>query len=277
MDAYANKLTQVVEVPDGDARSRAGAASRRRSSSSREVTFTQGKGFTSLMTAPFTFVNKTTAPLYGVTGTFGDSLTQGRPRPDQARGPVHAARLPGGRSVQQPELADPPRRLHPAQRAVRDDPRSAAEHPPAAAADGDADHAAGRSTCTPRPTSARAATTSSSTRSASASRTTTQAGVSRTTENGVAIDATGTLAGTQRPTAFTDAVSESAAMAASPEARAATRRPGCATRSGAPTAAGDSCAVAALATQPGRRRLQGHRPDGRHHADPAFMFRAGAN
>src|SRR4029453_14573246 len=44
------------------------------------------------------------------------------------------------------------------------------------------------------------------------------AGVYRTAENGVTIDATGTLAGTAAKTAFTDGVSESAAIAASPEA-----------------------------------------------------------
>src|SRR6185369_10832001 len=52
----------------------------------RDVTFTQGKGFTSLMTAPFTFVNKTTAPLYGVSGSFGDSLTRVDLNPAQRAG-----------------------------------------------------------------------------------------------------------------------------------------------------------------------------------------------
>ena len=44
-------------------------------------------------------------------------------------------------------------------------------------------------------------------------------GAFRTTENGVTIDATGTLAGTAANAPFTDGVSESAAIAASPEAQ----------------------------------------------------------
>ena len=207
MDAYANKLTKDLEVPDGDARSRAGAGAGD-GAFIAEVTFTQGKGFTSLMTAPFTFVNATTAPLYGVSGIVRQQPDARRPRPDQAGGPVHAARLPGDARVQQPELADPPRRVHPAQRALRDDPRSAAQHPRAAAADGDADDARSRSTCTPRPTSARAATTSYINPVGFGFENYDAAGVFRTTENGVTIDATGTLAGTAAKTAFTDGVSE---------------------------------------------------------------------
>jgi hypothetical protein len=41
-----------------------------------EVSFTQKKGLTALLTAPFTFVNKSTAPIYGVDGNFGDKLTK---------------------------------------------------------------------------------------------------------------------------------------------------------------------------------------------------------
>jgi hypothetical protein len=38
------------------------------------VTFDDHKGYASLLTAPFAFVNQVTAPLYGVTGTAGDAL-----------------------------------------------------------------------------------------------------------------------------------------------------------------------------------------------------------
>ena len=40
------------------------------------INFTQKRGFKSLMTAPFTFVNRTTAAIYGVTGQFNDDTLQ---------------------------------------------------------------------------------------------------------------------------------------------------------------------------------------------------------
>ena len=40
------------------------------------ISFTQKRGFPSLMTAPFTFVNRTTAAIYGVTGQFSDDTLQ---------------------------------------------------------------------------------------------------------------------------------------------------------------------------------------------------------
>jgi hypothetical protein len=40
------------------------------------VSFTQRRGFASLMTAPFTFVNRATAAIYGVTGQFNDDTLQ---------------------------------------------------------------------------------------------------------------------------------------------------------------------------------------------------------
>lgn len=40
------------------------------------ISFTNKRGFLSLMTAPFTFVNRTTAAIYGVTGSFDDDTLQ---------------------------------------------------------------------------------------------------------------------------------------------------------------------------------------------------------
>jgi hypothetical protein len=50
------------------------------------VSFTQKKGFISLMTAPFTFVNRVTAPLYGLTGQYGDELQRADLDPSQRAG-----------------------------------------------------------------------------------------------------------------------------------------------------------------------------------------------
>jgi hypothetical protein len=50
------------------------------------VSFTNKRGFQSLMTAPFTFVNRTTAAIYGVTGQFGDTLQRVDLNPQQRAG-----------------------------------------------------------------------------------------------------------------------------------------------------------------------------------------------
>ena len=102
------------------------------------------------------------------------------------------------------------------------------------------------------------------------------AGVFRTTENGVTIDATGTLAGTAAKTAFTDAVSEAAAIAASPEAQRCYSATWMRYAFGRAEATADSCAIQVLGS-----RLQ---DDGYKVTDlmvditrtTAFMFR-GAN
>ncbi|HET8934772.1 MAG TPA: DUF1592 domain-containing protein [Polyangiales bacterium] len=50
------------------------------------VSFTEHRGFQSLMTAPFTYVNRTTAALYGVTGQFTDGLQRVSLDPAQRAG-----------------------------------------------------------------------------------------------------------------------------------------------------------------------------------------------
>ena len=75
MDAAANQLTKDSKYPTVTP-DLAPVLAQETERFIAEVTFTQGKGFPSLMTAPFTFVNTTTAPLYGVSGSFGSSLTR---------------------------------------------------------------------------------------------------------------------------------------------------------------------------------------------------------
>jgi len=50
------------------------------------IAFDMGKGWKDLVTSPFTFVNKTTAALYGVSGTFTDSLQRVDLDPTQRAG-----------------------------------------------------------------------------------------------------------------------------------------------------------------------------------------------
>jgi hypothetical protein len=52
----------------------------------REVTITSGKGLIELLTADYTFVNDKTAPLYGLTGTFGTEFQKAQLDPAQRAG-----------------------------------------------------------------------------------------------------------------------------------------------------------------------------------------------
>jgi len=85
LDVYANKLTKDPAYPTVTpalAPVLAGETER----FVEDVVFTQGKGFPSLMTAPFTYANKTTAALYGVSGTFDDTLKRVDLPPTQRAG-----------------------------------------------------------------------------------------------------------------------------------------------------------------------------------------------
>jgi hypothetical protein len=52
----------------------------------RDVTLTQSKGLTELLTADYTFVNAVTAPLYGLSGTYGTEFTKAKLDPAQRAG-----------------------------------------------------------------------------------------------------------------------------------------------------------------------------------------------
>jgi uncharacterized protein DUF1592/uncharacterized protein DUF1588/uncharacterized protein DUF1595/uncharacterized protein DUF1587/uncharacterized protein DUF1585 len=217
MDAYANKLTKDSKYPTVTP-DLAPVLAQETERFIAEVTFTQGKGFTSLMTAPFTFVNSTTAPLYGVSGTFGSSLTRVDLDPAKRAGlftqlgflathaysnqssPIHR-----GAYIQRSVLCA----------TIPDPPPNVPELPPLMATQTTRaqvdmhtapDECAGCHHGFINPVGFGFENYDA-------------AGVFRTTENGVTIDATGTLAGTAAKTAFTDGVSESAAIAASPEAQ----------------------------------------------------------
>jgi hypothetical protein len=275
MDAYANKLTKSSKYPTVTP-DLAPVLQQETEQFIREVTFTQGKGFTSLMTAPFTFVNKTTAPLYGVSGSFGDSLTRVDLNPTQRAGlftqlgflavkaytnqssPIHR-----GAFIQRSVLCT----------AIPDPPNNIPQLPPLMA--------------------------TQTTRQAVDAHTAPdeckgchhdyinpvgfgfenfdEAGVWRTTENGVTIDATGTLAGTNFPTAFDNAVGEAAALAASPDARGCYATTWMRYAFGRTTLASDSCAVAALANNLGSDEYKVTDLMVDITRTRAFLFRAGSN
>jgi hypothetical protein len=93
----------------------------------------------------------------------------------------------------------------------------------------------------------------------------------------VTIDATGTLAGTNFPTAFDNAVGEAAALAASPDARGCYATTWMRYAFGRTTLASDSCAVAALANNLGSDEYKVTDLMVDITRTRAFLFRAGSN
>jgi hypothetical protein len=217
MDAYANKLTKDSKYPTVTP-DLAPVLAQETERFIAEVTFTQGKGWQSLLTAPFTFVNSTTAPLYGVSGSFGSTLTRVDLDPAKRAGlftqlgflathaysnqssPIHRGAYIQ-RSVLCATIPDPPPNIPelPPLMATQTTRQQVDMHTAP-------DECAGCHHGFINPVGFGFENYDA-------------AGVYRTTENGVTIDASGTLAGTAAKTAFTDGVSESAALATSPEAQ----------------------------------------------------------
>jgi hypothetical protein len=275
MDAYANKLTKSSKYPTVTP-DLAPVLEQETEQFVREVTFTQGKGFASLMTAPFTYVNKTTAPLYGVTGSFGDSLTRVSLDATKRAGlftqlgflavkaysnqssPIHRGAFIQ-RSVLCTAIPDPPPNVPqlPALMATQTTRQAVDAHTAA-------DECKGCHHDYINPVGFGFENYD-------------EAGVWRATENNVTIDATGTLAGTSDPIAFTDAVGESAALAASPDARSCYATTWLRYAFGRVTNAGDSCAVAAIANNLGDDSYKITDLMVDITRTRAFLFRAGGN
>ncbi|MES1172307.1 MAG: DUF1592 domain-containing protein [Bacteroidota bacterium] len=250
MDAYANKLAKDAAkyptvTPDlaptliAETEQFVGA-----------VTFDLGKGFQSLLTAPFTFVNKTTAPLYGVTGTFGDALQRVDLDPSKRAGlftrlgflashaysnqssPIHRGAYIQ-RHVMCATLPDPPANIPklPALGATQTTRQQVDMHTAPA-------ECAGCHHLIINPVGF-------------AFENYDAVGAYRTTENGVTIDASGTLAGAAGNPAFADAVAASRLIAESAEARSCYAKTWIRYAFGRQETTGDSCAIAAMATSLG--------------------------
>jgi hypothetical protein len=217
MDGFANHLTKDSKYPTVTP-DLAPVLAQETERFISEVTFTQGKGFRSLMTAPFTFVNSTTAPLYGVSGSFGSSLTRVDLDATKRAGlftqlgflathaysnqssPIHR-----GAYIQRHVLCT----------TIPDPPPNIPELPPLMATQTTRQQVDMHTA----PDACKGCHHSYINPVGFGFENYDAAGVWRTTENGANIDATGTLAGTAANTAFTDAVSASAAIAGSPEAQ----------------------------------------------------------
>ncbi len=254
MDAYANKLTKDLTQYPTVTPALAPVLIAEMEQFVGSVTFDLGKGFTSLMTAPFTFVNRTTAPLYGVQGTFGDTLQRVDLNPAERAGlltrlgflatnaysnqssPIHR-----GAFIQRQVLCaiipDPPPNVPklPTLMATQTTRQQVDMHTAPA-------ECAGCHHVLINPVGFGLENYDA-------------VGSHRTSENGVPIDATGNLAGTAAAAAgnatFTDGISESAAIATSIEARACYATHWVRYAFGRQETPSDSCAVAAIATSLG--------------------------
>ena len=218
MDNYANKLAKDAAKYPTVTPDLAPVLAQETEKFIAEVTFTQGKGWKSLLTAPFTFVNSTTAPLYGVSGSFGSTLTRVDLDPAKRAGlftqlgflathaysnqssPIHR-----GAFIQRNVLCT----------RIPDPPPMVPELPPLMATQTTRQqvdmHTAPAECANCHHNYINPVGFGLENYDA--------VGAFRTTENGVTIDATGTLAGTAANAPFMDGVSESAAIAASPEAQ----------------------------------------------------------
>lgn len=210
-----------------------------------EVAFERGKGFISLLTAPFTYVNRTTAPLYGVSGNFGTNLQRVDLDPTRRAGlltqlgflathaysgqtsPIHR-----GTFIQRNVLCT----------AIPDPPPDIPEVPPLGATQTTRQqvdmHTAGAQCAVCHHTLINPPGFAFENYDA--------VGQYRTTENNVPIDATGTLVGTKANAPFTDGVTASRVIAESPEARKCYAATWMRYAFGRKETAGDACAIETL-------------------------------
>jgi hypothetical protein len=213
------------------------------------VTFEDGKGLKSLLTAPFAFVNATTAPLYGLDGgKLGGSLTRVQLDPRQRAGLLTQVAFLAGHAYS--DKTSPIHRGVFIQRRVL---CNTIPEPPA--------------NLPPPPPLGPTQTTRQQVEmhtSAPACATCHQAiinpvgfafegydavGQYRTTENGAPIDATGVLVGTQAKPRFADAVEASRLIAESPEARACYATNWTRYAFGRQEVSSDECAIDVLAAK----------------------------
>ncbi|MEP6655432.1 MAG: DUF1592 domain-containing protein, partial [Myxococcales bacterium] len=214
------------------------------------VTFEMGKGFQSLLTAPFTFVNKTTAPLYGLTGTFTTALQRVDLDPEQRAGLFTRLGFLAGNAYS--NQSSPIHRGAFVQRhvlcaTIPDPPPNIPKLPPLAATQTTREQVDMHTA----PAECAGCHHQLINPVGFGFENYDAVGQYRTSENGVAIDASGSLAGTSANTIFTDAVSESAALADSIEARSCYAKHWVRYAFGRQEIVSDSCAVAALATSLG--------------------------
>jgi hypothetical protein len=215
----------------------------------RAVTFDMNKGLTSLLTAPFTFVNQATAPIYGLSGTFGTTLQRADLDSTRRAGLLTQVGFLAAHSFS--NLSSPIHRGVFIQRRllctdIPDPPPNIPDLPPLD----------GSNIKTTRqqvdmhtaPTACAGCHHAVINPPGFGLENYDAIGQFRTTENGVAIDASGKLVGTEAMATFTNGVELARAIAAAPEARRCYATQWLRYTLGRSETAGDSCAIVALAT-----------------------------
>lgn len=248
LDVYANKLTKDPAYPTVTP-ALAPVLSAEAERFVDDVVFTQGKGFPSLMTAPFTYVNKTTAALYGVAGTFDDTLKRVDLDPTQRAGLLTQIGFLASNAYS--NQSSP---IHRGVFVVRrvlcgvipDPPPNVPQLPPLGMAQ-TTRQAVDMHTA---PTACAGCHHEIINPVGFGFENYDAVGKFRTTENGQAIDATGILADTAAGAAgtasFANAIQESALIAASPEAQACYAKTWLRYAFGRVESDGDKCAVGVL-------------------------------
>lgn len=248
LDVYPQKLTKDPARYPGVTPALAGALQGEVEQYVDAISFTLKRGLKSLFSAPFTFVNRATAPLYGVTGQFSDTLQRVDLDPTQRAGlltqvgflashafsavssPIHR-----GVFIQRRLLCNaipPPPPNVPALPAVdgtqiRTTRQQVDQHTSPAAC-------AGCHHALINPVGFGLENYDA-------------VGSFRTQENNVPIDATGTLAGTQANVAFSDGVGLAHAVAEAPETRACYAKNWFRYTLGREETPADACSIARLA------------------------------
>jgi hypothetical protein len=248
LDVYANKLTKDSKLYPSVTPALAPVLQSEVEQFVDAVSFTRKRGLSSLYTAPFTFVNRVTAPLYGLTGKFGDALQQVELDPAQRAGLLTQLGFLATRAFTQ--SSSPIHRGVFIQRrllctAIPDPPPNVPALPPVDGTNIKTTRQQVDQHTAPEPC-------------ASCHHTLINpvgfglenydaVGSFRSMENGVPIDATGILAGTADKAAFSDGVELAQALAAAPESRLCYAKAWFRYTLGREETAADSCGLQVLA------------------------------
>jgi hypothetical protein len=248
LDIYPNKLTKDQKLYPSVSPALAPVLQSETERFIDAVTFEDKHGYKSLLTAPFTFVDKTTAKLYGLSGSFGDELTRADLDKTQRAGLLTQVGFLATRAFT--NLSSPIHRGVFVQRrilcaTIPDPPPKIPSLPPL---DG----------TTIKTTRQQVDTHTAPQPCASCHHTLINpvgfgfenydaVGQYRTMENGEHVDATGDLAGTEGDAKFMNGIELSAAIAASPEGRLCYAKNWLRYTLGRAETDGDSCELSAIA------------------------------
>jgi hypothetical protein len=248
LDLYPNKLTKDAALYPSVGPDLAPVLQQEVERFVDAVTFQRKRGLPSLFSAPFTFVNRTTASLYGLRGTFGDELEEAQLDPTQRAGLLTQLGFLASHAFSQ--ASSPIHRGVFIQRrvlcnAIPDPPPNIPSLPPV---DGTRirttrqqvdQHTAPAACATCHHTLINPVGFGLEHYDA--------VGAFRTHENGIIVDASGTLAGTADKPAFADGVELARAVAEAPETRLCYARNWFRYVLGRAESSADECALAQLA------------------------------